>query len=379
MPDAHDGRSALLLIAASEQDANLYYASRFLAPDPFIFLQIDGRRVLIMSDLEVDRARSQARVDEVLSYSRLNAAARARRATEPGMADVIDQLCQERGVTRLEVPSNFGLAYAERLRALGYALAVRPEPLFPERLVKTAQEIEMIIQTQRATEAAVASAIELIRQSEIRDGHLFLGGKPLTAELVKKVINLHLMEHECVAQHTIVACGRQACDPHNEGAGPLAAHEAIVLDVFPQHAGTRYYADMTRTVVRGQAAPKLKRMYELVREGQEIGFRMIKPGVDGAAVHQAILDLFDKHNFKTGEQDGRMQGFFHGTGHGLGLEVHEAPRVSARPDVLQEGMVVTVEPGLYYLDAGGVRLEDLVVVTKDGCRNLTEMPKVLEV
>ncbi len=379
MPDTKDARTALLLIAASEQDANLYYASHFLAPDPFILLQISGRRFLIMNDLEIDRARSQARVDEVFSYSRLAAAARQRRAAEPGMAEVIDQLCQERGITRLEVPSNFGVGHAERFRALGYELSVRPDPLFAERLIKSPDEIAMITQTQRATEQAVASAVELIRQSEIRDGHLFLGGKPLTAEMIKKVINLHLMERECVAQHTIVACGRQACDPHHEGSGPLAAHEPIVMDVFPQHAGTRYYADMTRTVVKGQASPKLKQMYALVREGQEIAFRLIKPGADGAAIHQEILRLFEQQGFQTGELDGRMQGFFHGTGHGLGLEVHEPPRISARPDILKEGMVVTVEPGLYYLDAGGVRIEDLVVVTSDGCRNLTEMPKVLEV
>ena len=151
------------------------------------------------------------------------------------------------------------------------------------------------------------------------------------------------------------------------------------MDVFPQHAKSRYFADITRTVVKGKASEKVKRMFTAVKEGQEIACRMIKDGVDGSAVHNAILASFEQQGFKTGEQDGRMQGFFHGTGHGLGLEIHEAPRVSPRPDILKAGMVVTVEPGLYYLDAGGMRIEDVVVVTKDGCNILTEAPKILEV
>ncbi|MBI3321398.1 MAG: aminopeptidase P family protein, partial [Candidatus Omnitrophica bacterium] len=211
------------------------------------------------------------------------------------------------------------------------------------------------------------------------DGALWLGGKPLTAELLRKAMHLTMMERDCVAQHTIVACGIQAVDPHNEGSGVLKANEPIVMDVFPQHATSRYFADITRTVVKGRASPKVKRMFEAVSEGQEIAFRMIKDGVDGSAIHRAILDSFERQDFKTGEQDGRMQGFFHGTGHGVGLEIHEPPRVSTKPDLLKAGMVVTVEPGLYYLDAGGMRIEDMVVVTKAGCRILTEAPKILEV
>ena len=150
------------------------------------------------------------------------------------------------------------------------------------------------------------------------------------------------------------------------------------MDVFPRHATSRYFADITRTVVKGKAADKVTRMFNAVKEGQEIAFRMIKDGADGSAVHKAIMDSFDALGFKTGEQHGRMQGFFHGTGHGVGLEIHEPPRISAKPDILRTGMVVTVEPGLYYLDAGGIRIEDMVVITKNGCRILTQAPKVLE-
>lgn len=371
---------AQVVIADSEKNANLYYATRFLAPDPFIFVQVNGRRLLVMSDLELDRAKAQARVDEVLSYNRLSDQVKRRGVARPTLADVVDEVLRGRSVKQLDVPWDFSVGYADGLRQRGYVVVPQPEPFFPERMMKTEEEVVHLTQALRLTEEALAAAIELIRDAEVQaGGALWLGGKPLTAELLRKTMHLVLMERGCVAQHTIVACGVQAVDPHNEGSGPLKANEPIVMDVFPQHASTRYFADITRTVVKGRASEKVRRMFTAVKEGQEIAYRMIKDGVDGALVHQAILDEFEARGFKTGEQDGRMQGFFHGTGHGVGLEIHEPPRVSAKADILRTGMVVTVEPGLYYLDAGGMRIEDMVVVTGHGCRVLTEAPKVLEV
>ena len=372
--------TAQLIIADSEKNADLYYATRFLAPDPFIFAQAGGRRVVVMSDLELDRAKAQAKVDEVLSYAALSQAAKRRGIAEPKLADVVDELLKPHAVKRIEVPFDFGVAHADGLRRLSYTVEPVPEPFFPERMVKSEEEIARLTEALRITEEALASAIELVRNSEAKpDGVLWIGGKPLTAELLRTAMHLTMMQRGCVAQHTIVACGVQAVDPHNEGSGPLKAKEPIVMDVFPQHATSRYFADITRTVVRGKASEKVRRMFEAVKAGQELAFGMIKDGVDGSAVHNAILGSFERQGFKTGEQGGRMQGFFHGTGHGVGLEIHEPPRVSGKPDILKAGMVVTVEPGLYYLDAGGMRIEDMVVVTRDGCRVLTEAPKVLEV
>lgn len=372
--------TARLIISDSEKNANLYYATRFLAPDPFIFTQIGGRRLMVMNDLELDRAKAQAQVDEVLSYTKLSQEAKQRGVSEPTMLDVVDTLLKDHAVRQIEVPADFSLAYADGLRKRGYTLEATPDPFYPERMVKSKEEIARLTEALRITESALGSAIELIRNSEVlSDGTLKIGGKPLTAELVRKAMHLTMMERDCVAQHTIVACGVQAVDPHNEGSGPLKADEPIVMDVFPQHAISRYFADITRTIVKGKASKKVTQMFEAVRQGQEIAFTMIKDGVDGATVHRAILDEFEKRGFTTGEQNGRMQGFFHGTGHGLGLEIHEPPRIGAKRDILKAGMVVTVEPGLYYLDAGGMRLEDTVVVTTDGCRVLNEAPKVLEV
>ena len=372
--------TAQLIIADSEKNANLYYATRFLAPDAFIFFQIGDRKVLAMSDLEIDRAKQQSCVTEVLSTTKLSAQAKQRLKADPAFTDIVDEALKSYQVTTLHVPLEFPVAYADGLRTRGYTVEPKPDPFFPERVIKSKEEVQHIIQSLRATESAIASAVELIHNSEIRDGGaLWIGGKPLTAELVRKILHLQMMERDCVGQHTIVACGVQAVDPHNEGSGPLYANQPIVMDVFPQHAQTRYFADITRTVVKGKASDKVRRMFDAVKEGQEIAYRSIKDGADGGAIHKAILAYFDSLGFKTGEQGGRMQGFFHGTGHGVGLEIHEPPRISPKPDILKAGMVVTVEPGLYYLDAGGIRIEDVVLVTKDGYRLLTEAPKVLEV
>ena len=371
---------ATLIIADSQKNANLYYATRFLAPDPFIFLQVDGRRRVVMSDLEIDRAKTQARVDEVLSSSKLAKQAKQRTGAETSFLDIVDELLKQASTDAVEVPTDFGCSFADGLRKRGYTVSPRPDPFFPERMIKSQEEIAHLTQALRITEEALERAVDLVRNSQIQsNGELWIGNQPLTAELLRKAMHLVMMERDCVAQHTIIACGIQGVDPHNEGSGALRANEPIVMDVFPQHASTRYFADITRTVVKGKASEKVKRMFQAVKDGQEIAYRMIKDGVDGATVHQAILKSFEQQGFKTGEQNGRMQGFFHGTGHGVGLEIHEPPRISSKPDILKAGMVVTVEPGLYYTDAGGMRIEDMIVVTSNGCRLLTEAPKTLEV
>ena len=369
---------ATLMIAASESDSNLFYATRFMAPDPFIFLEIKGERILIMSDLEMDRARSQATVDRVLSYSELERQARGKGVDSPGSSDLVHAVLKSEGITRLLVPGNFPYAHAARLLELGYRLETKKEPFFERRVVKTGEEVRHIEAAQRATEEAVAAAHEALRRTTIKKGLLWLDGEPLTSERIKKLINVKLMERDCVAQHTIVAGGEQACDPHNEGSGPLPADRSIIFDVFPRSASSRYFADMSRTVVRGKPSPDLKRLYQAVKDAQEEAITKIRDGADGAKIHRGICERFEAAGYKTGLVNGRMQGYFHGTGHGVGLDIHEPPRISKTGSPLQEGHVVTVEPGLYYPGLGAVRIEDMVLVTSDGCRNLTDFPKTFE-
>jgi Xaa-Pro aminopeptidase len=365
---------SVLIIAASEADANLYYASGFLAPDPFVLVEADGRKVLLMSDLEIDRARSQARVDDVQSYSVYEGKAR-QRWREPRMADVVAVFLDDLGVRAVTVPANFPLEHADRLREHGIRVRARRDPFFPARLVKRESEIAAIADTQRAVEAALAAALDVLRQSEARGAEVYWQGRPLISEDLKQIVNLALMERDCVGVHTIIACGVHGVDPHNEGSGPIRANQSIVFDIFPRSSRTRYFADMTRTVVKGRAGDQLRRMYDAVLAAQLRGIELVRDGASGQAIHAEVATTMEHRGFETAMVGGRNQGFFHGTGHGVGLDIHEPPRISKVDHTLKAGQVVTVEPGLYYAAWGAVRIEDMVVVEAGGCRNLTAFPK----
>jgi Xaa-Pro aminopeptidase len=373
-----DAHTAMLIVAASERDANLYYATRFLAPDSFVFIQTATQKILLMSDLEIDRAKQQSTVDVVLSSSVYDKKLKDQGMTEPKAADVIKALLDEFGLTDLIVPTSFGIELADALRERGFRISTRKEPFYPERAIKSPDEVQHVLHTMQATEEAIGHAVEVIKAADIHQGQLYYEGQPLTSEFIKKLINVKLMENDCIAQHTIVACGDDACDPHNEGSGPFRAHQPIVMDVFPKSSKTGYYADITRTVVKGKPSDALRGVYDTVLQGQELGLQMVTAGASGKAIHSAIQDLFERTGYHTGVIDERVQGFFHGTGHGVGLEIHEPPRISRSDDTLQPGHVVTVEPGLYYLGIGGVRIEDTVLVTSDGYENLTSFPKQFE-
>lgn len=366
--------AGLLIIASSEIDANLYYACRFLAPDPFVFVEAAGRRLLLMSDLEIDRARAQARVDEVLSFSQYESKARQRWA-QPTVADVVAVLLEDVGLSGVVVPAAFPLEHADRLRERGITVTARPDPFFPQRLKKSGKEIAAIAETQRHTEAALAAALDVLRESEINGDTVVWRGRSLTSEDLKKVVNVALMERDCVAQHTIIACGPDGADPHHEGAGPIRPHQSIVFDIFPRSSSSRYFADMTRTVVKGRASDALRRMYDAVLAAQLRGIALVRDGASGPAVHAEVAQTLERRGFETGVVNGRNQGFFHGTGHGVGLDIHEPPRINRYDARLESGQVVTVEPGLYYPEWGAVRIEDMVIVEAGGCRNLTRFPK----
>ncbi len=372
-------QEATLLISSSEIDSNLYYVTGFLAPDPFIYLQIGNEKVMIMSDLELDRAKLHARVNTILSYSTYEEAARKSGADNPNTADVVCEFLKERCIKKVIVPSYFGVRNALLIQDKGYDIEVRQDPFIEPRVMKSNVEVRYIEQALRITECAVEKAVDYIRKTEIKDGCLYSGNMKVTSEYIKKLIDMYLFENSMTAQHTIVACGEDSSFPHNEGGGALIANAPIIIDVFPRSVKSRYYADITRTVVKGSASVDVKKMFNAVSTAQDIAFSMIKDGVNGKDVHEAILSHFNSCGFESGEIDGRLQGFFHGTGHGVGLDVHEAPRISKKTDILRTGHVVTVEPGLYYKGIGGVRLEDIILVKPDGVINLTKSPKFLEI
>jgi len=273
---------------------------------------------------------------------------------------------------------NFPVGLAKQLR--GIRIAVKPDPFFPEREMKTSAEITSLAKATRLAEEGMRAGIDLLKRSRIgRDGYLYGRSRTLTSEDVQGVINATIAGLGGVASRTIVAGGNQGCDPHEVGHGPLRAHSTIILDIFPRDMRTGYWGDMTRTVVRGRASDGVKKLYATVGRAQQWAFQRLREGVNGQDIHGGIQELFMQEGYKTGMVRGRMQGFFHGTGHGLGLEIHERPRISIASEVLRAGQVVTVEPGLYYAGVGGVRLEDVAVIRWNGARNLTRFPKTLEI
>ena len=370
----------LLIVADSERDANMLYAVRMFVPDPFIYMRLKGKCHVIMSDLEIDRARKQAPHCRILSFSDYQQKLRSKGVTSPGYAQIVREVLREKGIRNISVPANFPVGIARDLRRLKVKVNVKDGGFFPQRELKNADEVKKISAALMMAEVGLAEGIQVLKRAKIgRGSKLMYHNVPLTSEKLRAVIDIAIIQAGGLAAHTIVAGGKQGCDPHERGYGILKANEPIIIDVFPRSQKTGYFGDITRTVVKGRASDMIRKMYHTVGRGQDIAFEKMRAGVRGAEIHKAILEYFESEGFKTGKISGRMQGFFHGTGHGVGLEIHEPPRVSlSSHDTLCNGHVVTVEPGLYYPEVGGVRLEDVAHVMKARARNLTKFEKVLE-
>lgn len=370
----------ILIYADSETNADILYGTGFNCPDPFIFVRTAaGKRHLVMSDLEIDRARVQSNAHKVHSLTQYTELARQRFGRTPGTAEVLATVLGDFGIRSITVPASFPLGLAEDLRKHKIKVAALKDPFFPERIYKTPEEIAKIKKAFRATEKGMHAAIDTLTKSKIRDRYLIFKGKKLTAETLRNIMNTTVLGQGYIPTGTIVAPGKKGCDPHDRGSGAIRANEPIILDIFPRSEQSGYFADMTRTVVRGKASETVRKMYEAVHDGQRLGLSLIKHGVKARTVHSSITRLFEERGFHTGQKNGRMQGFIHTTGHALGLEIHEPPRIAMNNVTLEKGMVLTVEPGLYYYPHGGIRIEDTVLVTRTGIENLTRFAKFLEI
>ena len=369
---------ARLIVAPSDTDADMLYATRIFIGDPFIFLQQNGKRTLVLSDLEIDRAKKNAKADEFVMFSQLEHEVQGKAKKAPPYEKVLAHFLTKRGVKRAKVPANFPLGFANEIKRKGIALETSDGLFWPAREKKTAEEIRLLERALRITETGMKRGMEILKASKLGAGKkLKWSGKTLTSEILRAEIDSAILRAGGVPTNTIVAGGDQACDPHERGFGPLQANSLIILDIFPRDAKTGYWGDMTRTVVRGRASEQQRKLWEAVKAGQALALKRIKAGVDGMSVHKAITELFDRRGFPTEVRNGRRVGFFHGTGHGLGLEIHEYPRL--QKVTLKAGQCLTVEPGLYYPGIGGARIEDVVIVEKDGCRILSKFPKQLEI
>jgi len=368
------------ILGIPNREADLLYAGGYSCADPVAWFEHRGRTFLMVNDLEIAGARRSATVDTVLPMSRYFESLRRRRVRRITLARALGEALRERGARRVQLPHAFPAGSLQDLRRAGIRPEVVPDPFFAGRSRKTAAEIRSIREALRATEAGLATAVLTLAASQIRrDGRLTMGGKPLTSEALRERAERAMFAAGAVPDRSIVAGGLQGADPHHRGAGPLLAHRPIVLDFFPRHRLTGYYGDLTRTVVKGRADAWTHRAFQAVLAAQDLAIRLTRHGADGSEIHARVCRFFEAAGYPVRRTERRREGFFHGTGHGLGLELHEPPELGKISGRLQAGQVITVEPGLYYARRGGIRIEDVVVVTRRGCRKLSGFPVFLEI
>ncbi|MCH7660890.1 MAG: aminopeptidase P family protein [Euryarchaeota archaeon] len=360
------------LIDADSSDSDQRYLSRFDAHDPF-FTLYTGETHLLVSGLEYGRANKESRADSVSRYADYDYQYGSTEERYRMLADFL----ADHDVSSLSVPSRFPLASADGLRERDLSVEAETDGVLTEiRAVKTDEEIEHIRTAQRANERAMERAETLLREATVEDGLLRYDGEPLTSERVRREIEIELLRRDHALDETIVSCGADAADPHDRGSGPLEAGETIVIDIFPRSKESNYHADMTRTFSVGEPSETASEWYDLTAEAKKAALDAIEPGTTGEHVHNAACEVYEGAGLPTlRENPSTETGFIHSTGHGIGLDVHELPRLSPGGAELEPGHVVTVEPGLYDPDVGGIRIEDLVVVTENGYENLTEYPE----
>ena len=364
-----------LIFGSGEGSADMRYATGMSTPDAFFWGANDEMSVAVLSPLEFDRAKEQAKPGvRLMRESELGGS---------GRVENIVKLAEFLHVAGFLVPDDFPLRLADKLRDAGLILqTIGGRGFFPEREFKTADEVASVVMSLRAAEAGVNRAAAVLGSASVAaDGALVYDGAPLTSERLRAEIDTELLRHGTLPTGTICAGGVQGACPHNAGEGILYAGTPIVMDVFPRSTVSGYWGDLTRTMLKGKAPEVVKNAYVAVLEAREFAKTLIRPGAIPEEVHRAAANVLEKHGFLTGRNDGGDFGFFHGLGHGVGLEIHEAPRLSLRNrNPLAGGEVVTVEPGLYYPEWGGIRLEDMVFVEPEGgCRTLTECPDFLEI
>jgi len=376
-------RPPILLFGESYHHPNIFYRTGFLAPDPVVVVDRGPAGVVLWaSPLEEGRARKESHVAEVRCTSELDQAEITRRAGDggDGWAPLLEAICHAHGLDAVEVDADFPALAADYLRRHGLDVTPRSDLYRRERRIKSAPELRAIEATEKAGMDALQRALDIIGEAEVREGLLHRDGRPLTGTDLVIAVETRLLELGCTTTDSICCGGPESADPHCAVSPVLRVGLPIVLDIFPFDKTTRYWGDMTRTVVRGRPPREVEAMWVATLEAQQAGLDAVRPGANGRDVHRACCDVLAKHGFASlgkpyRDIDSEAR-FIHGTGHGLGLEIHEYPRIGDADVTLETGDVLTVEPGLYHPRFGGIRIEDTVVVTEQGHRNLTTLPKI---
>ncbi len=379
--------NATIIAGIPARNFSLYHAIRFSAGDPAACIETPGSngtptRTLIIRDIEMGRARKHAKVDRVACPADFAPAGGLSGDRETATAQAAAECLVRAGVRAVRADRTLPFMFAETLRAAGVAVELDPDLGVADRRRKDEREVEAMHAAQAMTESAVRMACETIARAKAdRDGTLTHDGTPLTAERLRFMIDVYLLERNYENVPAIIACGPEGEDCHNLGRGPLRTGQPIIVDVFPRDRATLYCGDCTRTVVHGDAPDWLVAMHRAVAQAKAAGIAAIRAGVTGEAAYKASLAAIQRAGWdRSLLPPDAPEGFCstqHGLGHGVGLEVHEPPLLDLGGPVLVAGDAVTVEPGLYAKGRGGVRIEDVVIVREDGCENLGSLPEGL--
>ena len=378
-------KSPALLFYASSDDPDMLYFTRFHASDPYLAFRIDGRRIGLGIPMEYERMVNQSAFDEVLLLTEVRDAAakqfKLAKGTAPTTSQVVQHIAKRYNIPKFSIGNRFPAGLAFQLQEAGVKLEVAaPGDILPERMIKTPEEITALRKGNKASAAGFRAVAKTLEESTIRNGNVVHQGRVLTSERLREIIAMACFEHGAIAADTIAAAGDQGCNCHEAGHGPIRANELIVCDIFPRRLADGYWGDMTRTFLKGKASDAQRRLVRTVKRGHELAIKAIKPGATGGSVQKVVDDFFEKEGYETIRNSGQPEGFFHAIGHAIGLEVHEEPvlRAKAKPR-LKKGMVVTIEPGLYYRGLGGCRIEDVVHVIDGGSEKISSAPYKWEI
>jgi Xaa-Pro aminopeptidase len=364
-------------------NAGLYRMIRFLVGDPVVFIELDeggpkGDSTLILRDIEMDRARQHARADHIACPADFTPASGLSGDRETATAQAAAEFLLRRGIRQVTVDRSLPMIYCEMLRRAGIVPDCDLEWGVLERRRKDDQELEFLRAVQAVTEQVIEMACATIAKAT-PDSHgvLHHDGQPLSSERMRTMIDIWLLERNCANPGAIVAGGPIGADCHHHGCGPLKTGEPVIVDVFPRCKHSLYNGDCTRTVVHGNIPDEVARMHAAVIAAKQAATKAVRVGVSGDQVHQATIAAIEGAGYRMGlPPEGSADSFCsmpHGTGHGLGLEVHEPPLLAVGGPLLLDGDVVTIEPGLYCKAWGGVRVEDVVVVRPNGCENINRL------
>jgi Xaa-Pro aminopeptidase len=371
----------LLLFSRGHGDPEFYYASGFDVEAAVYVRYGPGDDVLAVPTLEFERARDHARVERVVDWTELGWTERADRLAS--WSELAIRLLGERGIRAIVTSPRLFATIYRALDAAGVRIEIDPRLFDQERRCKSEKEAALIRAAQRAAEAACVEVIRTLASADVgRDGILYLEDRPLTSERLMGRAQLVLNEHGHSTPEMIVAGSPECAQPHFFGAGPIRANAPVIIDIFSRGNASHYHGDLTRTVVAGAIPDAVRRMHEACESALDAAIRVLRAGVDGREVHRMACQVLVDRGYGTttkgfeGNRDGpRMN---HSTGHGVGLDVHEAPYLRDLEYPLVAGDVVTVEPGLYQEGLGGVRVEDTGMVTADGFDNFTILPRSLD-